>query len=193
MQAPDISAGRGGLAAMSDALAQMRASHQHLANTFAQIHDRLDKSSNKLLSLAAQKELQDYKQKRDAIEDARANRLATLQENQLEQQALQTQKNNAFRNRQFEEGLKQQAISNQFKKQELANQTRTSKAQAGLLGAQTRGQNIQAYEKGALLRTSSNPQDIQAGINAQVPLAKAKAPNKPPLVNPNYSRPLTRP
>ncbi|WP_121022129.1 hypothetical protein [Helicobacter vulpis] len=174
MTPPDISAGRGALGLYNEAMGHLRDSHARLATTFKDFAQHMNATTNNMMALLDKEELRKYQQGRHAIEDARAKRAQDLQEEAFKHSQAQDALGAAFKQqgldlqkKQMDFNQDQARFSNQLQKQQVANQTRDSKARAQLLRAQAQGQLGQNYGFGKVMTTSYDPKDINAGLQLQ--------------------------
>ncbi|WP_104696284.1 hypothetical protein [Helicobacter salomonis] len=188
MQAPDISAGRGGLALFNESLAQMRASHQNLAQAFGQFSEHLHKSSAHVLNTFNNEELKAYQRLRDSKADAQKDRAAQLEQERFNQAQAQQHLENTFREKQWNAQQAQQAIINKQNAQRLAIELSRNKALNALSYAQSKAQNAQAtgmnidnFYKGHIIKSADDPKAIQFGNQVQQGLLDPTYKKKPPL------------
>ncbi|WP_104709169.1 hypothetical protein [Helicobacter felis] len=80
MQAPDISAGRGGLASLGDALGRMQDARTHLSNSLSTFHNQLSQSTRNIYSMLNDQEMKNYARMRDSVQDRANERAFKLQE-----------------------------------------------------------------------------------------------------------------
>ncbi|WP_104689789.1 hypothetical protein [Helicobacter felis] len=177
MQAPDISAGRGGLASLGDALGRMQDARTHLSNSLSTFHNQLSQSTRNIYSMLNDQEMKNYARMRDSVQDRANERAFKLQEE-------------GFRHKQAQDAI----INKQTDKKILID----DKIAQGLnnlrywqgkqIGAETLNKNIKNASIANMMQKDSDPVNINAGKEALKQTGLGLKGNKPPI-----QAPMTRP
>ncbi|WP_104728599.1 hypothetical protein [Helicobacter felis] len=177
MQAPDISAGRGGLASLGDALGRMQDARTHLSNSLSTFHNQLSQSTRNIYSMLNDQEMKNYARMRDSVQDRANERAFKLQEE-------------GFRHKQAQDAI----INKQTDKKILID----DKIAQGLnnlrywqgkqIGAETLNTNIKNVTIANMMQKDSDSVNINAGKEALKQTGLGLKGNKPPI-----QTPMTRP
>ncbi|WP_104578884.1 hypothetical protein [Helicobacter felis] len=177
MQAPDISAGRGGLASLGDALGRMQDARTHLSNSLSTFHNQLSQSTRNIYSMLNDQEMKNYARMRDSVQDRANERAFKLQEE-------------GFRHKQAQDAI----INAQTDKKILID----DKIAQGLnnlrywqgkqIGAETLNANIKNASIANMMQKDSDPVNINAGKEALKQTGLGLKGDKPPI-----QTPMTRP
>lgn len=173
MQAPDISAGRGGLASLGDALGRMQDARTHLSNSLSTFHNQLSQSTRNIYSMLNDQEMKNYARMRDSVQDRANERAFKLQEE-------------GFRHKQAQDAI----INKQTDKKILID----DKIAQGLnnlrywqgkqIGAETLNANIKNASIANMMQKDSDPVNMNAGKEALKQTGLGLKGDKPPLRNP---------
>ncbi|TSA81496.1 hypothetical protein [Helicobacter mehlei] len=174
MQAPDISAGRGGLSALSDSFSQMQGAHGFMANALNTFHNQVNNIGGSVYNILNNEELKAHKRLQDKTQNERAERALKLQEEGFKYQQMQDK----IKNAQMERKINIEA-------QNVKALNALRGWQGKQMQANTLAQNIQNFNLGGLMQESDNPQTMMGGnaIRAQSGLLKNPG-QKPPLITP---------
>ncbi|WP_104692777.1 hypothetical protein [Helicobacter felis] len=177
MQAPDISAGRGGLASLGDALGRMQEARTHLSNSLSTFHNQLSQSTRNIYSMLNDQEMKNYARMRDSVQDRANERAFKLQEE-------------GFRHKQAQDAI----INKQTDKKILID----DKIAQGLnnlrywqgkqIGAETLKTNLNTAFLGNVAAQDTNATNMNIGNEALKQTGLGLKGNKPPI-----QTPMTRP
>ncbi|WP_104750187.1 hypothetical protein [Helicobacter cynogastricus] len=207
MPLPDISAGRGGLAAFSESLGHLRGAHAHLANTMSQFNAHINQSMRDVVQMANVQEAKKYQQMRDKIADSRYEKEAAFRE-QARQDALahqQFQKDLALRQANAQDRVFDRLLNRDKRADEQWDKTyqlqkQTTNAQTKLLGAQTYNTNMHGlnmgldiYDQANTIKTSNDSKNVMFAnfVQNQIYKPKGKKPKSttpiPAPTGPNFA------
>ncbi len=175
MQAPDITAGRSGLAALSDALGHFRGAHSHLNQSLKDFNDQLGQSTRNAYNILNNEELKAHQRLQDQIKNEQNERSLKLQEEGFKYQQMQDKIKNA---------QNQQRIN--IEAQNVKGMNALRGWQGKQLQANALTQQVQNFNLGGLMQQSDDAQTMMGGnaIRAQSGLLPNSKSKKPPLALP---------
>ncbi|GMT37975.1 hypothetical protein NHP20013_00280 [Helicobacter bizzozeronii] len=175
MQAPDITAGRSGLAALSDALGHFRGAHAHLNQSLRDFNDQLAKRSANAYNILNNEELKAHQRLQDKIKNEQNERALKLQEEGFKYQQMQDKIKNAQNERRIN-----------IEAQNVKGMNALRGWQGRQIKANTLTQQVQNFNLGGLMQQSDDAQTMIGGnaIRAQSGLLPSSKAKKPPLALP---------
>lgn len=178
MQAPDITAGRGALSALSESIGHIRGAHAQMQQVMQNFTNQVQASGAGIHGILEREDLKAYQRMRDQVADAQAQRVQDLKE---QAHALNVS-HSAWQQKQAEIANQQWEKNYALSKKQLESMNALRAQQGAQIAANIRAQNLDNYAKAYMFGSNGSWQGMVIQNKMFAPFwGGKKAPTPPPL------------